>query len=324
MPNRSAGTRGNGIRVVRRPVREEGLVGTLLAPASSGSRPAVVVFGGQEGGLLGEGVAAALAKRGFAALALAYFGIRSLPLELVEIPLEYFAGAVRWLRSQPETDGRRVALMGGSKGGELALLLGAAYPGDVRAVVGYAPSAVVYQGVSFDPWYSVRGVRSPWTYRGEPVPFVDAWPRPFDFVRLTAIPLPAWPFFAVCPAPNYPVSFRRAYERPLEHDGAAVAAATIPVEKIRGPVLLVSGTDDQIWPATRLSEMAVERLRANGHPFPYEHLRYEGVGHMILPPGLGRVPTPPFLEVGGTPQADRRASEDSGKKVLAFLEQHLA
>lgn len=298
-------------------------MGTLFSPASSGSRPAAVVLGGSEGGLLGEGVAATLARRGYAALALAYFGTRSLPSELVEIPLEYFAGALRWLRSRPETDGDRVALMGGSKGGELALLLGATYPEDIRAVVGYVPSGVVYQGVSFDPWYYVRGVRSSRTYRGEPVPFVDASPGPFDSVRWTTLPMPAWPFFAVWPAPNYPVAFRRAYERPLEGNGRALAAAAIPVEKIGGPVLLVSGTDDQIWPAARLSEMVVERLRANRHPFAYEHLRYEGAGHMILPPGLGRFSTPRFLEMGGTSEADRRATEDSGKKVLAFFDEHL-
>jgi acetyl esterase/lipase len=142
------------------------------------------VLGGSEGGLLGEGVAATLARRGYAALALAYFGTRSLPSELVEIPVEYFAEALRWRRLRPdEADGDRVALMGGSKGGELALLLGATYPEDIRAVVGYVPSGVVYQGVSFDPWYYVRGVRSSWTSRGKSVPFVDASPGPFDSVR---------------------------------------------------------------------------------------------------------------------------------------------
>ena len=44
---------------------------------------------------------------------------------------------------------------------------------------------------------------------------------------------------------------------------------------------------------------------------------------MILPPGLGRFSTPRFLEMGGTSEADRRATEDSGKKVLAFLDEHL-
>ncbi len=45
---------------------------------------------------------------------------------------------------------------------------------------------------------------------------------------------------------------------------------------------------------------------------------------MILPSGLGRVSVPPFLAMGGSSEADCRASEDSGKKVLAFLEEHRA
>src|SRR5215210_900302 len=199
----------------------------------------MIVLGGAAGGIR-EGGAEALASEGFSALALAYFGIDPLPHELVEIPLEYFAEAIAWLKVQPTVDADRIAAMGNSKGGELALLLGATYPEDIKAVVGYVPSAVVWQGVSFDPGYYVRGMRSSWTYRGDPVPFVDASPGPFDSVRWTTLPMPAWPFFAVLPTPNYPVAFKRAYERPLEGNGRALAAAAIPVEKIGGPVLLVS------------------------------------------------------------------------------------
>ena len=48
-----------------------------------------------------------------------------------------------------------------------------------------------------------------------------------------------------------------------------VAAASIAVEKINGPVMVISGTDDQLWPSTRFSEMVIERLEAHDHPFPY-------------------------------------------------------
>lgn len=43
------------------------------------------------------------------------------------------------------------------------------------------------------------------------------------------------------------------YERALEDK----AAASIAVEKINGPAMVISGTDDQLWPSTRLSEMVV-------------------------------------------------------------------
>jgi hypothetical protein len=50
----------------------------------------VILLGGSDGGVM-EGSAAVLASRGYAALALAYFGAPPLPPELIEVPLEYFA-----------------------------------------------------------------------------------------------------------------------------------------------------------------------------------------------------------------------------------------
>jgi uncharacterized protein len=296
----------------RRPVEEEGLVGTLFCPSNPGPHPAVIALGGVGGGLR-EGGAEALASEGFASLALAYFGVDPLPSELVEIPLEYFEWAIAWLKSQPEVDANRIALVGNSKGGELALLLGATYPEDVKAVIGYAPSAVVWQGITFNREAYHGGPRSPWSLRGEPVPFARfARPLPTQMVRMVGSYLG-----------RQPIVGRVFYERAIKNE-TAVAAAEIAVEKIDGPLLLISGTEDQMWPSTRLSEMAIERLKAHDHPFPYEHLRYEGAGHMItLPNAEPPVSWTSRYEVGGTREANEFANADSWTKVLGFLRKHL-
>lgn len=296
--------------MVRQPVREGGLVGTLFLPGASAPRAAVLALGGAGGGL-SEGAAETFAGEGFAALALAYFGIDGLPRELVEIPLEYFEGAIAWLRRHPEVDAGSVAVVGNSKGGELALLLGATYPRDVGAVVGYAPSPVVWQGIPFDREWYYGGPRSPWSLRGRAVPFV-AWARPGAAEMV---------LMAESLLEDRPISTRAFYERALR-DETAVAAASVPVEKIEAPVLLISGTDDRLWPSTRLSEMAIGRLEANDHPFPHEHLRYEGAGHMIAPPGYE--PNAGWanrFELGGTPHANEVANADSWPKVLGFLDE---
>ena len=296
----------------RLPVEEEGLVGTLFCPHTPGPHPAVIALGGVGGGLR-EGGAEALASEGFAALALAYFGVEGLPRELVEIPLEYFERAIAWLKSQPEIDANRITVVGNSKGGELALLLGANYPEDIRAVIGYAPSGVVWQGITFDREVYHGGPRSPWSLRGEPVPFAGvARPLPAEMVRMIGF------YFG-----RHPIVGRVFYERALGYE-KAVAAAEIAVEKIDGPVLLISGTDDQMWPSTRLSEMTIERLNAHDHPFPYEHLRYEGAGHMITLPNSEPPPSwSSRYEVGGTREANEFANADSWRKVLDFLGKHL-
>src|SRR5262245_54524310 len=132
--------------VVREPVRDDGPVATVFRGADSTRRPGVLVVGGSDGGLA-EGMAALLASHGFAALALAYFRAEHLPAELIEIPLEYFETAIRWLGRSSSVAPGRLAVIGRSRGGELALLLGATFA-DITAVVGYVPSGVVHAGIA--------------------------------------------------------------------------------------------------------------------------------------------------------------------------------
>ena len=74
---------------------------------------------------------------------------------------------MRWLRAQPYARDEGTAIVGRSRGGELALLLGATFP-EVRAVVAYCPSDVV--------WGGIRGLNmvdeSAWRHRDLPVPHV--------------------------------------------------------------------------------------------------------------------------------------------------------
>ncbi|HKS21697.1 MAG TPA: acyl-CoA thioester hydrolase/BAAT C-terminal domain-containing protein [Thermoanaerobaculia bacterium] len=77
---------------------------------------------------------ALLASHGYAALAVAYFGIAPLPDDLDRIPLETVDRAVAWLRAQPSVDPKRIAIWGGSKGAELALVAASRNPA-IRAVV---------------------------------------------------------------------------------------------------------------------------------------------------------------------------------------------
>lgn len=113
-------------------------------------------------------------------------------------------------------------------------------------------------------------------------------------------------------------------------DPLAVERATIPVEKIRGPVQLVSGMDDQMWPSSDLADIAFRRLEAHHHPFPFRHLKYPGAGHMILVPywpiAQGRVQTLQIeglrdilLTQGGSMKADAEAGTDAWRDSLAFL-----
>jgi dienelactone hydrolase len=72
---------------------------------------------------------------------------------------------VAWLRAQPAVDSKRIAIFGGSKGAELALLAASRNPA-IRAVVAIAPSSVIYQSITGGKQES-----SSWTAGGKELPY---------------------------------------------------------------------------------------------------------------------------------------------------------
>jgi dienelactone hydrolase len=284
-------------------VHEDGLAGHFFRPAGTGLFPAVLTLGGSFGGLGGaQAHAALLASHGYAALALAYFNFEHLPQYLHTIPLEYFETALHWLQRRTEVRADRLAVLGVSRGGELALLLGATFPA-LTAVVGYVPSGVGHASIG------VLGAPS-WTYQGEPVPYLFPPDAATRHEQVTA---------------QEPVALRPWFLGNLEH-GEAVAQATIPVERITGPVLLLSGEDDQMWPSPVLAGIAAERLARHDHPYPVRHRRYPGAGHIFALPNLP-MPTGTHhpvrgvrVALGGTPAANARAAAAAWGETLRFLD----
>jgi dienelactone hydrolase len=277
--------------------------------------PVVIVLGGSGGGFDLD-KAAVLSRHGFATLALAYFGVPPLPSWLHRVPLDYFEAALAWLAAQPDIDSRRVGILGVSRGAELALLLAATFP-QIHAVVAFAPSSVAWSAGGRDN--QTREIIPTWTFRGRPVPFA---PLPLRaFMLRSAIPVVVL---------RRPVVFRKLFRRGLRNR-EAVARGAIPVEKIAGPVLLISGGDDHLWPAADMSEAILARLNAHHFAHAAEHLHYPRAGHMLRYPFLpttSRESRNPHLRnakfsYGGTPAADSDAQADSWPRAIAFLRSHL-
>ena len=140
------------------------LHGALFEPGTEGPHPGVLVLGGSNGGMPVR-QAAWLASRGFAAFALAYFHYEDLPERLEAIPLEYFGTALGWMMKRPEILADHIAVMGTSRGGELALQLGSMYP-QIKAVVAYVPANVLYGACCGN-----NSVPYAWTWKGSPLTY---------------------------------------------------------------------------------------------------------------------------------------------------------
>jgi dienelactone hydrolase len=309
IPN-GAGRAGAGVGA------DETTVERLFIPPADGPHSVVIILSGSGGGFDLD-KAAVLSRHGFATLALAYFGMAPLPTWLHRIPLEYFEAALAWLSAQPEIDSQRTGILGVSRGAELALLLGATFPQQIRAIVAYAPSSVAWAASGRD---KATGELIPcWTWRGKPVPFA---PLPLrGFMWRSAFPVVAW---------KRPVMFRNLFRAGLRNRDA-VELAAIPVENIRGPILLISGGDDHLWPAAEMTEAIIARLKRHGSTHAPEHLRFPHAGHMLRYPHLpvtARVSGNKHLRgarfsFGGTPAADAEAQTQAWRRAIAFLRANL-
>lgn len=277
--------------VLRTMIRERGIIGTLFRPDDDGPHPAVIVLSGEDGGLYEHG-AALLASHGFVALSLAYFGLEGLPDRCVRVPLEYGLTALEWLDAQDWVLPGGIAIVGWSCGGELALLLGANYP-RVRAVV--ASNAMTLIQAESHP----DGTTEPrWICDDQPVPAVTG--------RVLSKYGP----------------LRTAQLRRLLHQHALREDCAIPLERIHGPVLFLTASDDAVLPSRDFAEFAISRSRSAGHPAIRRHVTFKDAGHALGTPafcGLPHVPPDTRPEYGGTMQGNARANRAAWQELLTFL-----
>jgi fermentation-respiration switch protein FrsA (DUF1100 family) len=289
-------------------VTADGLVGELFMPEAAVDRIPVVAFGGSEGGIYGgEGYAMQLASWGHPTLALAYFGAPGVPPELSEIPLEYFAKAFAWLDARPETRKGKAIVIGGSRGGELALLLGATFP-NVAGVIAETPSSYRWAGLELEP-------KPAWTFEGKPLAFVPDSNTGMPATVKTPAGKPAY-------------VLRPLFEQSLEKAPAeALEAARIRVEDVAGPVLMLAGADDQMWPACDFVERAMTRLTASGHAAKHtdEGVCFPAAGHSVGSTGLPMADSmwasigATSYALGGTPAGNAHAGRAAEQKIKAFL-----
>lgn len=220
------------------------LVAKVYLPKREQSVPAVIAFGGSEGGMsTGESSGELLAPNCIAVLALAYFKEGALPPTLDQIPLEYFLDAVDYVAGLRAVDKERLGILSGSRGSEAALLI-ASMDARIKSVVVATPSEV--------PWYGRTQARSAWTYRGKDVP-------------------------ALSIDDKLAVSQVTRFETALTHRANPDDSA-IKVERINGPIFLISAQNDEIWPSTRMSGNIVERLKMYHFTYPVRHDMYP-TGH---------------------------------------------
>jgi pimeloyl-ACP methyl ester carboxylesterase len=232
-----------------------GQVDVELFVRDGGKHPLLVGLGGGEGG---NAWASERWKpqrdrfldQGYALLALGYFGTANSPEKLDRISLDGVHAAITKAAQDPRVDGRCIAVVGGSRGAELALLLASHYP-DIKAVVAIVPGSAVFPALTdamTTPGFSIHD-------------------RSLPFVPMT------W-----SATPDLLVGNLRGAFETIMRDESAMQRAAIAVEQIHGPVQFVSAAQDEMWPSKEMADAMMRRLKANGFRHPAEHLVVQG-GH---------------------------------------------
>lgn len=235
--------------------KQHGVVETLLYLGDSDNQPLIVAFGGAEGGIDWhrnhmKGKRDSLIQKGYAILAIGYFNADGTPRNLDRISLDAISDTIMNIAQNNKINESKIALIGGSKGGELVLNLASRF-NQFKAVIAMSTSNVSFPGITL---YSNT---SSWTYKGNEVPYV---PAPLKII-----------------SPALKGDHFTAFSMMLE-DKAAAKNAEIQVENINGPILILSGKDDDQWPATAMSNQIIKRLKKNNFKYFNEHVILNG-GH---------------------------------------------
>jgi dienelactone hydrolase len=100
---------------------------------------------------------------------------------------------------------------------------------------------------------------------------------------------------------------------------------TIPFGRYHGTVLLVSGSDDGLWPSDGYENVIMSELHAD--PAAHVHLNYRSAGHAALgPPYLPVQPSTndhgTLVTFGGTVAGNENARQHAWPAMLRFIRSH--
>nr|XP_021535579.1 acyl-coenzyme A thioesterase 1-like [Neomonachus schauinslandi] len=261
----------------------------LLLPGDGPFPGLIDMFG--DGGL-NESQASLLACRGFATLALPFFGYEDLPPIMKDLNLDYFEEAAKFVQSHPKVKGPNIGVIGSGKGAELAFSMASFLP-NIAAVV------------------SISGCISNTTTALTCGRFILPG-LPFNLDKISAMDSGVY-------------NVKEALEDPLD---PAYRESRIPLEKANAHFLVIVGEDDRHWKSSVYADIAVKHLTEHGKT-NFTLLSYPNAGHRIDPPysPFFSVSLDPVLGVpvlgGGQLKAHAVAQTESWEKILEFLHLHL-
>ncbi|KAJ8373661.1 hypothetical protein SKAU_G00042410 [Synaphobranchus kaupii] len=274
-------------------VREKGVKGTFFLPPGPGPFPGVLDMWGGGGGLV-EYRSALLASHGFVSMAMEY-----LPLDKsgtnVGLTISYFENAFRIVQEHPLVAADRIALFGLSLGASVSIAL-AASSSDVHPRCCVCVNGGHIQSTDMLLKDTVNEIKKLTLKFPTDENNHAIW-------RNSILPIPDDP------------------------------SQKMNVGKIKCPIMLIVGLDDQNWASAECAEDMERMMKEAGNSHLLTVLSYPEAGHLIEPPFTPLIRSSNFIVQttrekvillwGGQPKPHADAQEDSWRKTLQFLQTHL-
>ena len=232
----------------------------ILFPGDGTKDKVVIVMSGSNGGMgITKKEAAFYHKNGIPALALALFGTRHTQKDLDRVPVDYVEKAILWLKEQGY---KKIGIDGMSKGSEMALLSASMFK-DLAFVIARVPSYFVSEGLSVKGKSKMPSGTSCWSYKGKEIPYAPYNQRTFNLLKTF-------------------LEEKELHIIRFNRDKNVTRQTIIPVEKISGPILLLSSKNDEVWPSYESALYIENRLRENGFTYPVKHIAYDYMSHAMM------------------------------------------
>lgn len=228
----------------------------VFYPSNKESKKAVIVFSGSDGGLEhADKHAHFLADNGMPSLAFALFKTKHTGKNLDMVPIERVKKGIDFLK---EKGYKKIALDGTSKGAEYAFACALAYK-DISCVV-----------VKTSSWFYSEGLKgkeptgnSCWSKDGKSIPFTPYKTRKINVLKSI---------------------WKNKEFNILEiNTGKKInPESIIPIQNLQVPILMFSTKVDTVWPSYESCEKMIETLKKNEYKYPFKHIAFEHMSHMML------------------------------------------
>ena len=301
---------------IRTTAAADGFRGYFYESRESSDKCMVVIIGDDGDDLLDRAVARWLTEQaGCHALCVALRQEKRGETGVDRWPLEIAGKAVRWAQERYG----RVGLLGMSMQAALVLSASARVPVSLTAALtpcDFVPWGFHQGKLGRDSHAEWPSGHSAFTWQGEELPFQSAMLEKDAY----------WQLFSQAKKEYGEMHSRAVFDYSEAHHPIG-EECFIPVENIRGRIVLIGAEDDAMWQTARYIRRMEARLREKNFPYPVDVLVYPFGTHFLVPDTLLRRAVPlvggqiPRMFVSGRKNAAqcRQARQEVERRLLEIL-----